>query len=128
MGWSVGYDGHWRRDIGYGVPAVCDHPRCHATIDRGLAHVCGGEPYGGDKGCGLYFCGKHLAGYHQRCSRCRHYRPPFAPKPDTAEWTQHKLTDPSWRRWREEHQAEVIAMSDPALGVCQIGERRRRRA
>ena len=28
MGWSIGYDTNWKRDIGYGVPAKCDHPRC----------------------------------------------------------------------------------------------------
>lgn len=26
MGWSIGYDDKWFRDIGYGVPAYCDHP------------------------------------------------------------------------------------------------------
>ena len=24
MGWQVGYDSKWQRDIGYGVPAICD--------------------------------------------------------------------------------------------------------
>lgn len=28
MGWSVGYDDNWKRDIGYGVPALCDYPDC----------------------------------------------------------------------------------------------------
>ena len=28
MGWSIGYDNNWNRDIGYGVPAFCDHPKC----------------------------------------------------------------------------------------------------
>src|SRR4051812_7048849 len=27
MGWSIGYDSNWQRDIGYGVPAFCDHPQ-----------------------------------------------------------------------------------------------------
>ena len=35
MGWSLGYDGRWKRDIGYGVPAVCDFPGCNEEIDRG---------------------------------------------------------------------------------------------
>ena len=60
MGWSVGYDSKWERDIGYGVPAICDHPGCNKEIDRGLGYVCGGEPYGGEHGCGLFFCGEHL--------------------------------------------------------------------
>lgn len=37
MGWSIGFDTRWKRDIGYGVPAECDHPTCGAQIDRGLA-------------------------------------------------------------------------------------------
>jgi hypothetical protein len=73
MGWSIGWDSNWQRDIGYGVPAYCDHPNCHEHIDRGLSYVCGGEPYGGDEGCGLYFCSQHLfieRGHPQRCERC----------------------------------------------------------
>ena len=34
MGWSIGYDNTWNRDIGYGVPATCDHLGCAAEIDR----------------------------------------------------------------------------------------------
>lgn len=60
MGWEIGYDDRWKRDIGYGVPAVCDHPGCNTEIDRGLSYVCGGEPYGGEMGCGLFFCYEHL--------------------------------------------------------------------
>lgn len=60
MSWAIGFDEKWQRDIGYGVPAYCDHPGCKAEIDRGLPYVCGGEPYGGSNGCGLYFCEKHL--------------------------------------------------------------------
>ncbi len=26
MGWSIGYDKNLKRDIGYGVPATCEHP------------------------------------------------------------------------------------------------------
>lgn len=59
MGWAVGYDPNWQRDIGYGVPAVCDHPGCDKEIDRGLGFVCGGDVYGGEHGCGLFFCGEH---------------------------------------------------------------------
>ena len=39
MGWSLGYDSFWERDIGYGVPIagrVCHgHPGCHYR-GRGL--------------------------------------------------------------------------------------------
>ena len=113
MGWSLGYDGTWQRDIGYGVPAYCDHPQCRAVIDRGLSYVCGGEPYGGDRGCGLYFCDAHLyigAGRPQRCSRCLYRKRPFAAKPDHPEWLRHKLTDESWAPWRRQNPEETTAL------------------
>lgn len=111
MGWAVGYDIQWKRDVGYGVPAICDHPKCNEEIDRGLAYVCGGEPYGGDFGCGLHFCGSHLWHRHprgedriyQNCHRCMTYKLPYNPKPDVQEWIAHKLTDPTWAEWRDEH-------------------------
>lgn len=114
MGWSIGFDGKWNRDIGYGVPAQCDFPGCEEEIDRGLGYVCGSEPYGGDRGCGLYFCSKHRT-YHMRlhadlCPRCERNRPPYPAKPDVLEWIRFKLTDPSWAQWREEHPKEVFAM------------------
>jgi hypothetical protein len=111
MGWSIGYDSNWQRDIGYGVPSICDHPKCNEEINRGLGYVCGGEPYGGEKGCGLYFCGKHLHGYPQRCKKCSGYRgTTYKPKPDTFEWLEWKLTDESWASWREENKDEVASM------------------
>jgi hypothetical protein len=105
MGWSLGYDTDWERDVGYGVPAYCDHPDCNEEIDRGLAHVCGGEPYGGERGCGLFFCNKHLHYYSklpQLCERCApKKKKPFTPKADHPSWTKHKMTDPSWEAWRK---------------------------
>lgn len=122
MSWSVGYDERWKRDIGYGVPATCDHPGCGVEIDRGLSFVCGGQPYGGDHGCGLYFCMQHrrTAGavreHAELCQRCyarvgRFNRPPFAPTPDRPEWIAHKLTDESWSRWRKENPEAVAKLS-----------------
>lgn len=118
MGWSYGY--HRGRDIGYGVPAECDYPGCREQIDRGLSYVCGSEPYGGEHGCGLFFCGTHLKYYRhfprdsfphvQLCTRCYHYRPAFDPKPDTLEWVAWKLSDESWAQWRAENRDEVAAM------------------
>lgn len=99
MGWSLGFDTNWNRDIGYGVPAECDHPRCNRGIDRGLAYVCGGEPYGGEAGCGLFFCEDHR---ELLCARCRNRKPPYRAKPDCFAWTEHKRTHPSWAQWREE--------------------------
>jgi len=114
MGWSIGYDEKWKRDIGYGVPATCDRPGCGREINRGLAHVCGSEPYGGEHGCGLYFCTEHLrtAGAArdnvELCSKCYSGRGGcFEPAPDRPEWISHKLTHESWQQWRDENPDEV---------------------
>lgn len=106
MSWAIGHDSNWNRDIGYGVPATCDHPGCGARIDRGLAYVCGGEPYGGDDGCGLYFCSAHGGG--MRCVRCAEAKfATFEKTPDLPEWINHKLTDESWADWRAVNPAFV---------------------
>lgn len=119
MGWSIGYDDNWQRDIGYGVPCECDHPDCKEQIDRGLAHVCCGEqPCGGEDGCGLYFCGKHLAHYRNddgdwssaKCERCAANAEPFEAKPDVKEWNDHKLTCPTWQQWRDENPDEARSL------------------
>lgn len=111
MGWSVGFDSNWNRDVGYGVPATCDYPECGEAIDRGLGYVCGGEPYGGEDGCGLYFCGEHLA---RLCERCAAGEPPFEPTPDTAEWAHWKLTDESWDEWRRQNPDQIEALAGVA--------------
>ena len=105
MGWSIGFDSNWNRDIGYGVPAYCDHPGCNKQIDRGLSYVCGGDPYGGEHGCGLYFCSEHLfiGGFAQQCKRCYEGKKPYKQKPDHPMWTEFKATDPSWKNWRMEN-------------------------
>ena len=117
MGWSIGFDSNWNRDIGYGVPAHCDNPRCNAEIHRGLSYVCGGEPYGGDVGCGLYFCGNHLF-YTSRgplCTRCRDRRSAYEPKPDHPDWIKHKATDESWAEWRADQAAQTpLESSQPS--------------
>lgn len=118
MGWSIGYDSNWKRDIGYGVPAICDLPKCNKEINRGLAFVCGGEPWGGDYGCGLFFCDEHFSYRHpkgrdrgiQNCPRCIRYRPPYDAKLDCEEWIKHKLNDESWYEWRKENPKEVKEM------------------
>jgi hypothetical protein len=105
MSWAIGFDERWQRDIGYGVPCVCDHPHCNKEIDRGLAHVCGADAYGGEHGCGLFFCEEHhLHGNsrrHSLCIQCFKGRKPFTPKPDLLRWTYFKMTDPSWEEWRK---------------------------
>ena len=111
MGWSVGFDAKQNRFVGYGVPAVCEHPKCHDLIDRGLSHVCGGEPFGGETGCGLYFCERHLK-YSTRlpqpvCDQCLTGAAPFPMKPERQQWLRHLLEDSSWAQWRAEHPREV---------------------
>lgn len=110
MGWSIGYDDNWRRDIGYCVPATCDCPGCGAEIDCGLSYVCGGQPYGGEHGCGLFFCVKHIGGFTHRCERCSDANEPFEPTPDRPEWINWKLTDASWQQWHDENPEEVAKL------------------
>ena len=90
MGWEIGYDSAWDRDVGYGVPTECDHPNCNAQIDRGLSYVCGGEPYGGELGCGLFFCEDHLF---------------YAEK--TPEYAQSPPSDAEMREYEEVHGDET---------------------
>ena len=54
---------------GYNVEAVCEKTGCRATIDRGLAFLCGKTPGGDEHGCGGYFCDQHLYGDNQ-CEDC----------------------------------------------------------
>lgn len=117
MGWAVGFDSRWNRDIGYGVPAACDRPGCATPIDRGLEYVCGSYPRGGERGCGLYFCPEHLSarrkdgdGCVHICGRCDKNRPPYEPTPDVREWIEWKLADDSWQPWRDENPEAVTAM------------------
>jgi hypothetical protein len=114
MGWAIGYDEHWKRDIGYGVPAYCDHPGCKKEIDRGISFVCGGEPEGGEQGCGLFICGEHQHSNGACYQLCRHCadkrRRKLTPSADHPEWVHHKLTDESWQQWRDENPGEVLAM------------------
>lgn len=121
MGWSLGFDSNWNRDIGYGVPAFCDHPECNERIDRGLAHVCGGDPYGGEHGCGLYFCGSHLfiaMRGPQRCAKCVDgHQTMFLAKPDHPEWIEWKLTHESWAQWRAENPDEVAKLQAAKEGA-----------
>ena len=110
VSWAVGFDPTWQRDIGYGVPAYCDHPECAVEIDRGLSYVCGGDAYGGEHGCGLFFCTGHLlhVARHgatvQLCERCTRGLIPYEPKADHPSWIAHKNTDPSWAAWRANHE------------------------
>jgi hypothetical protein len=112
MGWSLGWDSNWSRDVGYGVPAFCDHPACEAEIDRGLAYVCRNqEPLGGS-GCGLYFCDRHRPGNLGCCKRCAEGEEPFDPKPDHPRWIEHKETHPSWAEWRQQRDDKARLLKD----------------
>ena len=118
MSWSLGFDTDWNRDIGYGVPAYCDHPECNEEIDRGLGYVCGEKPYGGEDGCGLYFCSKHQVGAHQNCERCAGgvgEKPFFEAKPDHPNWLRWKLKHSSWKEWRIDNPGKVMEMRKQLL-------------
>ncbi len=114
MGWSVGFDDNWKRDIGYGVPAYCDHRGCNAEIHRGLSYVCcGQEPYGGEHGCGRYYCEKHQSGLwndteeFQLCDHDGEYK-----SFDHPDWIDWKLIDESWQQWRDENPEWVTAQTE----------------
>lgn len=95
------------RDCGYGVPAICDHPRCSAEIDRGVAYKC--------NYCERFLCSEHLfygARGGRHCTPCAHYKAPYAPKPDVAEWVEWKLTDESWEEWRCANPEEVRTLRE----------------
>lgn len=125
MGYSIGFSNG--RDIGYGVIATCDQPKCDKKIDRGMAYCCG--EFRNDNACGLYFCSEHL--YYgdstQLCDRCLHneelgddapydkYQSPYEPKPDHSEWLYWKLNHQSWSEWRENHPEEVAAIDKRLL-------------
>ncbi|WP_037161027.1 hypothetical protein [Rhodococcoides fascians] len=105
MGWAVGEDRNRQRHIGYGVPALCDHPGCETRIDRGFAYACGGDPF---EHCGLFFCLPHLDHYNDDadnyvCERCANDQPPFEPSPDVPDWVDHVATDKTWATWRSEN-------------------------
>lgn len=135
MGWSIGFDKNWNRDIGYGVPAYCDAPGCMKEIDRGLSFVCGGEPYGGEYGCGLYFCLAHLwmpsgrRDCSQLCRRCSRWQKPYKRiAPEHPTWLRHKLRDETWRQWRTENpkQVEAIRLAlrlDAERPISKVNER-----
>lgn len=99
MGWQIGYDDKWKRDIGYGVPAFCDEPGCGEVIDRGLGYVCRGNEV-----CGLFFCGEHGG------AECTHEN--YTATPEHPDWIRHKETDPSWAEWRTERDATAARPGD----------------
>lgn len=137
MGWAIGYIGG--RDVGYGVPAVCEHPDCNVEIDRGLAYACGGFP-DSEYGCGLFFCDKHMQYAElseedggevvQCCEPCayRNEHPDadwhtwpktYDRKPDVLKWVLWKLNAPSWKRWRTETPQEVTELRERVATVDQ---------
>lgn len=112
MGYEIGYDSRFDRFVGYGVIAHCDHPGCKRVIDRGLAYVCGQNLYGGDEGCGLHFCEKHLYKGRENnnfiCERCIKKQKHFKLKPEHKDWIKHLLKDDSWKEWRDENPKKVL--------------------
>lgn len=125
MGYACYHVSEHDRFCGYGVPTICEHPKCNEEIDRGLAHACGDEPGGREAGCGLYFCSKHLPGYRkprgdwryrQLCHRCTAYRNPFPVKPELKRWMRWILTDGSWAEWRKEYPKDAEAYRAAVFG------------
>lgn len=107
MGYAVYEERANGRWAGYAVPAQCDTPDCPAQIDRGLAYKC--EHHGPHEGCELFFCSEH------RYDTAAHDE--VDPKPDSAEWCRHVLTDASWSLWRKLNPERVAAMQQIVGGV-----------
>ncbi len=122
MGYAV-YEDRDARDrgverwAGYGVPGICDFPGCEneLPLGRGMGSKCE-RRYEYDSevdeeimsdGCGMYFCGEHL---QVSCAHEHDGPDGIKPKPDTAEWVAHMLTDESWADWRDENPERVAAM------------------
>lgn len=118
MGYSV-YEDRQARDhgvdrwAGYGVPATCDKAACSTQISRGLDYKCEHfvtyeideisqeEREVESEGCGLFFCGEHQEhGSHVGS----------VPKPDSAEWNAHLLSDESWQEWRDRNPERVALL------------------
>lgn len=125
MSWSIGYCSNHKRDIGYGVPAPCDHPGCNVIIDRGMSYLCC-ENIHHSVSCGGYFCAEHRDNYvyadevpdmddeelealgldgseaeeddDDGVIACRHR---IEPRKEAVEWLEFMLSNESWQKWRE---------------------------
>jgi hypothetical protein len=77
---------------------------------------CEQQPYGGENGCGLYFCSEHKKSYNEEsgpmCERCAAGQKPFTAKPDHIEWLKWKLRHKSWRDWRVANPDEVAKIKE----------------
>lgn len=117
------YEDRWNGDrwAGYAVPAECDMPDCHESIDRGMGYQCQTHDYYqyldengkivtseddweeeelvDDEGCYLYFCEEHLYNWkaHENVT----------PKGDSVEWMWWLIVAPSWAQWRIENPDKV---------------------
>lgn len=119
MSWAVG-NGDNNRDIGYGVPAICDHPKCNVEIDRGMGYRCESTRFSGkEAGCGLYFCMAHGGG--SLCKRCDTYKPSYKPKLDAIEWIYWKLKDESWAKWRKDN-ADTVKLYEQRVAELSAAE------
>lgn len=96
------------RWAGYAVPATCDASDCTQQIQRGMDEKCG-EPFtdnlgrhvdGECMGCGLFFCGAHRFGNHEKAF----------PMPDSDEWKKHQLTCETWASWRQNNPESVVTL------------------
>lgn len=96
MGWNYAIDSsrsEGDQEIGYSILAKCDLDGCEIPIDRGLAYVCGGDPYGGEYGCGKFFCLPHLGWYsYWEEDAEEHLSPQMCPACGAA-WEKNGLTE-----------------------------------
>lgn len=140
MSWSIGYCEKQKRDVGYGVLAICDHPGCTAEIDRGMDYICC-EDINHNACCGAFYCAEHRDNYvygdeiddmddeelealninvesqevydaveDGDIVKCRHE--PIEKGKENAAWLEHCLKDETWQKWRNENPEMVTAYQE----------------
>ena len=139
MSWCIGFSKEQNRDVGYGVPAICDHPGCSNAINRGIGYLCC-EDISHVASCQGYFCEDHRHNYtlgdeledmepeeleeleelgvniddpetQLRIAEGDIIRchHQAIERKESAVWLEHCLTDDSWETWRNQNPAMVTA-------------------
>jgi hypothetical protein len=113
MGWGHGRN-NYGEEVGYLVPAICAKKGCGKQIDKGLAYCCGGldsAAFGGNEGCGRYFCEDHLyyvhGARHCLCEKCA------SEFPEVCVDCGKKLSEEELKAWEADD-----CFEDPRCDAC----------
>lgn len=141
MSWAIGFSENQNRDVGYAVPAICDHPGCTAEIDRGIAYMCCEISPDHHATCGGFYCAYHRESYiygdelddMDESELEAHnidkdsdavaeaiddgdivkcLHEPIEKGKENAAWLEHCLKDETWQDWRNENPAMVTAYQE----------------